>query len=186
MIFLSLEPHFSALTYSDFHKILHEVNGHIWHWSAKISSLYIKKLGRKKVKINLLVGKKTGSFIFWVPKDFSIFTIFYLYIKRIPLHVHTNSRGCTWSINMVLEVKNVKKGIFRQVFWWHFYMVQPLKKLRLDSCSPSNFTNFKMLCYRGLTIFFWSRNSSCPDDGYLFILPVGSVRAGFYCTVQDD
>ena len=56
---------------------------------------------------------------------------------------------------MVLEVEKVKKGIFRQVFWRHFYMVEPLKKLRLDWCSPSNFTNFKMLCYRGLTIFFF-------------------------------
>ena len=40
--FFSLEPLFSVLTYSDFHKILHEVNGHIWHCSAKISFLYIR------------------------------------------------------------------------------------------------------------------------------------------------
>ena len=29
MIFLSLDPHFSTLPYSDSHKILHGVNGHI-------------------------------------------------------------------------------------------------------------------------------------------------------------
>ena len=71
------------------------------------------------------------------------------------MHAHTNFCGSTWSISMVLEVKKVKKGIFRQFFWWHFQKVQRTKKLRLDSCSPSNSTNLEMLCYRGLTIFFF-------------------------------